>query len=63
MTTESFVAGEVANFNIWMKLNNLGEDAFLTTISFSILTAQFEFIRILPRDVSYFTLTLHKDLI
>ena len=52
----TFVAGEVANFNVWMTLTNIGEDAFLTTISFTILTAQFEFIRILPRDVSLVTI-------
>lgn len=51
MQTSNFVAGEVANFNVWMNLVNNRDDAFLTTISFSVLTAQFEFIRILPRNV------------
>ncbi len=52
-TPNSFVAGKVTNFNVWMILTNNGEDGFLTSITFTILTAQFEFIRILPRDVSY----------
>ena len=47
----SLVAGLVTNFNVWMTFSNTKEDAFLSQLSFTIPTAQFQFIRIEPRQV------------
>lgn len=45
----SLVVGMVTNFNVWMTFSNTNEDAFLSQLSFTIPTAQFQFIRIEPR--------------
>ena len=40
--------------NIWMRLTNARDDAFLTQLVFLVDTVHFSFVRIEPRNVSLY---------
>jgi hypothetical protein len=47
----TFTAGLVTNFNVWMRLRNALDNAYLAQLSFVLDTARFEFVRIEPRSL------------
>lgn len=47
--------------NIWMRLTNARDDAFLTQLVFLLDTVHFNFIRIEPRSVSLHFAYMYAD--